>query len=269
MHINMNADITKMHAVILAGDRPGGSSLAQDFCVESSVLIKIHGKSCLQRVIDTLRQSKEISGICVVGEKNLSTQIDSSLQKASKEFSCNWLPPEEGPAASAVTAVSRLENFPCLLTTGDHALLSSETISSFLKMASKTSSDFTVGLVPFANVQNTFPDNKRTLLKFREGVFCGSNLFLIKNKEGIKVLEYWKTVEAMRKKPWKIAQQLGIRCLFSYFIGYLTLRKALRIISQRAGAKLSYTVIADPLAAIDIDTKADYDIAENWLRNEN
>jgi lipopolysaccharide export system permease protein len=31
-------------------------------------------------------------------------------------------------------------------------------------------------------------------LKFPEGVFCGSNLFLIKNPKGVRILEYWRKI---------------------------------------------------------------------------
>ena len=128
--------------------------------------------------------------------------------------------------------------------------------------------DFIVGLVPYANVQKAFPESKRTLLKFAEGVFCGSNLFLIKNQKGVRILEYWRKVETLRKKPWKISRNLGIGFLIRYILGRLTLEKALNTISNHAEAKLRHAIVSNPLAAIDIDSKADYDLAVNWLTNE-
>lgn len=267
--INAENEATKMHAVILAGDRPGGNLLAKSFDLENGVLVKIHGKTCLQRVIEALGDCKIISNMSVIGLGENDVQQDGSLQKISSRLDCHWLVPETGPAASAVKAVTLANSFPCLLTTGDHALLSSNIIATFLNDAKQVPGDFIVGLVPFSNVYNAFPASKRTLLKFPEGVFCGSNLFLIKNAEGIKILEYWKKVEELRKKPWRIARQLGLRCLISYFAGLLSLEKALGEISSQAGAKLSYATISDPVAAIDIDTKADYDLAVTWLANEN
>ena len=259
----------KIPAVILAGDRLGGNSLARIFGVKNGVLVKIHGKTCIQRVLESLDRCGHISDMTIVGLNESNGLLENSLQKATSGHNCIWLTPEAGPAASAVKAVSAGVQYPCLLTTGDHALLPSGTISEFLETARYMEGDFIVGLVPYANVQKAFPESKRTLLKFPEGIFCGSNLFLIKSQKGVRILEYWRKVEILRKKPWKISRYLGIRFLLAYILGRLTLEKALKTISNQAGAKLGHTIVSNPLAAIDIDSKADYDLAVNWLTNEN
>ena len=259
----------KIPSVILAGDRLGGNSLARIFGVKNGVLVKIHGKTCIQRVLESLDRCGHISDMTIVGLNESSRLLENSLQKATRGHNCKRLPPEAGPAASAVKAVSAGEQYPCLLTTGDHALLPSGTISEFLETARHMQGDFIVGLVPYVNVQKAFPESKRTLLKFPEGVFCGSNLFLIKNPKGVRILEYWRKVETLRKKPWKISRNLGIGFLIRYILGRLTLEKALNAISNHAGAKLRHAIVSNPLAAIDIDSKADYDLAVNWLTNEN
>jgi molybdopterin-guanine dinucleotide biosynthesis protein A len=259
----------KIPSVILAGDRPGGNSLARMFGIKNGVLVKILDKTCIQRVLESLDNCGKISDMTIVGSHEDSRQLGNSLQKVTRSHNCTWFPPEAGPAASAAKAISAGGEYPCLLTTGDHALLPSDTISEFLEAAGHITGDFIVGLVPYANVHKAFPESKRTLLKFREEVFCGSNLFLIKSQKGVRVLEYWQKVEALRKKPWKISRYIGIRFLFGYILGSLTLEKALKTISSNAGAKLCHTVVSNPLAAIDIDSKADYDLAVHWLTNEN
>jgi CTP:molybdopterin cytidylyltransferase MocA len=265
----MSTHKVKMRSVILAGDRLGGNSLARIFGVENGVLVEILGKTSIQRVLESLDNCGSISDMTIVGLQDRSSVLEDSFQKAIRDHNCIWLPPEAGPSASAVKAVSTGEKYPCLLTTGDHALLTSDTISEFLETAQPMPGDFIVGLVPYPNVHKAFPQSKRTLLKFPEGVFCGSNLFLIKNQKGIRILEYWRKIETLRKKPWKISRYLGIRFLVGYILGRLTLEEALKTISNRAGAKLYHTIVSDPLAAIDIDSKADYDLAVNWLTNEN
>jgi hypothetical protein len=49
-------------AVVLAGERPGGSPLSRALGLEASVLIDVAGKPALQRVIDALSGADQVNG---------------------------------------------------------------------------------------------------------------------------------------------------------------------------------------------------------------
>ena len=54
-------------AVVLAGERPGGSAIIQELGLAASVLIDVAGKSALARVIDALETSEMVDGGLLCG----------------------------------------------------------------------------------------------------------------------------------------------------------------------------------------------------------
>jgi hypothetical protein len=184
-----------------------------------------------------------------------------------------WLAPANGPAASAFAAAEALNCHPLLLTSADHGLLDSATVDGFCKDALATGSagrppDIIVGLVPHERVREAFPDSKRTVLRFADGAFCGSNLFVLTSEAGHRALRFWSEVESLRKRPWKIARRLGVLTLLRYVTGRLTVGSAFQRLSRRAGCRVGWVLVSEPRAAVDVDTVADWKLACRLLEGD-
>jgi GTP:adenosylcobinamide-phosphate guanylyltransferase len=179
--------------------------------------------------------------------------------------SFQWLEPEAGPSASAIKAIKAVNRYPLLLTTGDHALLTPEIVDAFCRNARAAGGDILVGLTPYSTVRAAFPHSKRTVQRYRDGSYCTTNLFVVQNPAGLAALEFWKTVEAERKRPWKIARKLGIGFLLRCALGRVSLQQALQQLSARCGCTVSCVVVNEARAAVDVDTVADRDLAESVL----
>jgi len=254
--------------VVLAGDRPGGSALTRQLGLKAGVLVDVAGKSALARVVEALESAELVSGGVLCGPALEVYHQIPEFDQILAGTSFHWVAPEAGPSASAVKAIGILARYPALLTTGDHALLTSELIDSFCSQAEATGGDIVVGLVPHAIVHAAFPQSKRTVQRYRDGAFCGSNLFAVLNPAGLAALTFWQAVESQRKRPWKIAQKLGPGFLLRYLLRRISLRQALQRLSVLSDCKVSCVLIESARAAVDVDSAADRDLAEKVLRAE-
>lgn len=255
-------------AIVLAGERPGGNALARAHQLPASVLVPVAGKPCLARVITTLRASHCIDGGLLVGPAAAVTKDNDILRELLAIGDFRWLEPMRGPSASALRAASALGKYPVLLTTGDHALLEPGVLDRFCTAAAASAADFVVGLVPHAVVRHRFPESKRTVLRFRDSAWCGSNLFVVRTHAGRHALELWQALEADRKRPWRMASRLGAGFLLRYLTGGLSLADALATLSARAGCRIAHVTVESARAAVDVDSSADLALAEEVLSSE-
>ena len=256
-------------SVILAGERPGGSPLSHIFNVSASVMVPVAGQPSLARVIQAIKDSRHAGGgiICGPGAEAVKESEDLEILLQNPDY--DWLEQATGPAASALSALQKLDHFPALLTAGDHALLTAEIVDVFCKQALLHSSNFNcdlvIGFVPYPLVEAAWPQSKRTVLKFSNGKFCGSNLFAIMNPDGRKALDFWCHAEADRKHPWRIARRFGVIALLRYLFRRLTLEDALQALSKAAGCRIGHVEVGFARAAVDVDSIEDQKLAEKIL----
>lgn len=255
----------RFSAVVLAGERPGGSAFSRELGLAASVMVDVAGTSAVARVIDALETSEAVSGGVLCGPAEEIYRNTAEFGDLLEGSSFAWMAPASGPSASALAAIEQLDSFPTLLTAGDHALLTPELVDFFCYRACELDVDVAVGLVPFSIVKAAFPESKRTVLKLRKGAYCGSNLFAVLNRAGAAAPAFWQSLEADRKRPWRMAGRIGYGLLLRYLLRQVTLESGLKSLSRAMGCKVGYVLIDNPRAAVDVDSVADRDLAEKLL----
>ena len=278
----MKAQTPQFRAVILAGERPDGSPLSQAFNVSASVMVPVAGKPSLQRVMEAIGDSRQVHGGIICGPTSAAVSEDEELESLLQHPDFKWLEQASGPAASAVAALEKLGHFPALLTAGDHALLTGEIVDDFCSQALSISInqeadiqvstrkavsnfDLVIGFVPHELVVAAWPESKRTITRFSDGHYCGSNLFAVLNPAGKRALNFWRQAEADRKHPWRIARRFGYRALFRYLFRRLSIEDALKELSQTTGCRIGYVEVGFARAAVDVDSLEDQKLAEKIL----
>jgi len=261
---------TAFRSIILAGERPGGSPISHAFNVAASVMVPVAGKPALSRVMQAVEDSQMVGSGIICGPSADIVAGSRKLQHVLQSPEFEWLAPSSGPAASALSALESLGHFPALLTAGDHALLTGEIVDDFCTKALSSSPDYdlVIGFVPYALVKAKWPESKRTLLKFSNGKFCGSNLFAIMTPDGRKALDFWRQAEADRKHPWRIARRFGLMALLLYLLRRLSLEDALGGLSAAAGCRIGHVKVGFARAAVDVDSVEDQKLAEKILSGE-
>lgn len=234
-------------ALVLAGSRGDGDSVAMAEAIAHKVLALAGGVPLLSRVLSALRAAG-IERIAVSADHPEVTALALSLGAEVVE-------PDTGPSGSVSNAFALL-GAPMLIATGDHALLQSEWVRDFLADTPEDS-DVALLLARRDLVEKALPGTRRTWLSFADGDWSGCNLFLMATPQAIAAIETWKAVEADRKRPWRIAARLGVGMLLSYLVGRLSLAEAISRLGDRVGVRASSVAARDGLAAVDVDKPQD------------
>ena len=118
--------------------------------------------------------------------------------------------------------------------------------------------DVGVGLTDYASIKARFPAAKKTVTRFRDGGYCGCNLFAFMTPEARRVADFWRRLEQDRKRPWRLIRALGWVSLLRWQLGRLSLAQALELLSERLGLRLGHVLLPFADAAVDVDTAADW-----------
>ena len=256
-----------IRTLLLAGERPEGDPLADRFGVAAKALLPIAGRPMILRVLDALAGASTVSSVVVSGART-KLETDADVTKRMGQVGVEVIESAETPATSVVAALDTFPaDDPLLVTTADHALLSSEVVDHFVTAALDAEADVIVGLARLETVLETFPGSRRTAFKFRDGAFCGCNLFLFKSRAARRAALTWRTVETERKRPLAIVRRFGLGTLLGYVLRRFTLQGAFTRFSKRIGIRAAPVILPYAMAAVDVDREADVELVTSALEN--
>jgi len=129
--------------------------------------------------------------------------------------------------------------------------------------------DVTVGLADGDMVANAYPHSRRTFYKFRDGRWCGCNLFGLKTPRAMNVVRFWRSIEDNRKSPFKVVGAFGLFTLLGVLMRRWTLAEAVSRAAARCNVTASPIAMPWPEAAIDVDTLDDMVLAEAIIASKN
>jgi hypothetical protein len=217
----------------------------------------------LLRVLDALEASHHIDACILCGPPAAIVDREPLIRQRLAARGMAWLPPQATPSTSALSALHSIaEGTPVLLTTADHALLTSEMVDHFCREALTRGCDVVAALASHARVMASYPGMRRTRTRFSDGSFCGCNLFAFLTPEGRAAADLWRQVENERKRPLKMIGRLGWMVVLRYLLGLLSLANAIRLISERMRLKVGAVILPFPEAAVDVDSVSDWHFAE-------
>jgi len=253
--------LNSIDALILAGSRGPTDPVAALGGVVHKALAPIAGRPMLSYVLDAVHAVPEVARIYVC----IDPETDLAAIAASSPVAFSRIAPAPSPAASLMTALSAIDGTaPLLVTTADHPLLTPEMIRFFLERAPEAA-DVSVGLASAETVQTAFPEGRRTFYRLAGRGYSGCNLFLARKPGAIRVAKYWRRVETHRKKPFRMAREIGFRILLRYAFNRLDLKAAFRHVSRLTGARIAPVILPFAEAATDVDKRSDYELVSRIL----
>jgi CTP:molybdopterin cytidylyltransferase MocA len=257
-------------AVVLAADRGAGDPVATMAGVACKAIAPVGGIPMIIRVLDALEASGVISKTIICGPPEHVLSDCQPLVERIQSGRITWVPNLDSPSRSANSALSGIDrNAPVLLTTADHALLTPSIVRHFLSHAEAGGADAAVGVVKHEDVMAAFPGTKRTVIRLRDGGFCGCNLYAFLNPRGRGLVSFWQRAEDLRKRPWLlIGQVFGPTLVISYVFGLLTIRHGLRAVSAKTGISVLPVFLPFPQAGVDVDKVEDLRLVESVLRGD-
>jgi CTP:molybdopterin cytidylyltransferase MocA len=253
----------KWAAIILAASRGPDDPMAKAYGVSHKCAIPIDGQPMLAHVVGALKGSGVVEDILVSTES--PSVIEQALHDKSRDV--RWLQSAHSAPQSAISAISQINHYPILLTTGDHPLLTPAMVRVACEQALSLSADVTVGLAKAETILAAYPDTKRTLFILGKDKVSGCNIFTIHSNRGLRLLQRWSDLERDRKKPWRLVFAFGIRPILLYLAGRLSLAKAFSIVSNQLDIKILPNILPFAEAAIDVDKPADKVLVEKIIAN--
>lgn len=252
--------------ILLAGERSGADPVARLHGVPSKILVPVGTDVLIDRVMRTLDRC-QFSERVIAGPRPETLSRAPMLQAAIDRGDWRWVAPAESPAASVLAALDAIPApAEVLVTTADHALLDAALVGEFVRGASVTGADLTIGFVRYGDVMAAFPEGRRTGWRFADDRYCGCNLFYFARPEARAVAALWRRIERDRKQPWKVVRLLGPIPLLRFLGHRLTLADALTRLGEKAGATIAPLVLGDPRAAVDVDTVDDWRLVDRLVR---
>jgi GTP:adenosylcobinamide-phosphate guanylyltransferase len=257
-------------AIVLAGVRPNGDPVAEAAGVPCKAFIPVGGRPMVLRVLDELDASSQIGKRILCGPSQKSIEQQPELKAFIAEGRLKWLAGQSTPSLSAYHVLQSLSDItPVLVTTADHALLSAPVIDYFCAEARKTGCDVAVGLVSHEEVISAFPETKRTAIKFKDGSYCGCNLFGFLNPQSYSAAQFWLRIERKRKNPLQMMRLLGWWAVLRYLLGKMSLNDALGYLSRQMGIRAGAVMLPFPEAAVDVDTVDDWKFVQSLVAKQN
>ena len=256
------------HSVVLAADRSPNDPLLHHTGVSSKALLEIDGRPMVLRVLQALKASEEVGQCVLSGPSWHVVEQTAELHSMIQSGDVQWLESQPTPSASAYGAMKTIDSrCPVLLTTADHPLLSAEITDYFCRHARRSGLDLAVGLAGHKQIQQAFPDIRKTVLRFKDGAYCGCNLFAFLSPRAREVADHWRRVEKQRKTPWRVAGILGWPAVVRYLWGGLSLTDGLQRLSTRFHLRIGAVHLPFADAAVDVDNVRDYAFAQELVRN--
>jgi len=241
-------------AVVLAGSRPGKDPFAESYGTDLKALIPVGGRPMVQRPVDALLASADVKSIRV-----LAQQPDRIRKVLPTD-------PRISVESSGDTIASTLEKmcvdpnvqWPILVTTADHALLTPGMVADFL--AKSSGADIAIGVVGQEALMKRLPQTHRTWLKFKGGAYSGANLFRLGGEHVRSTLELWRSNEQNRKKAWRMILTVGLFAGLGALLRLRTLQQTLDSVGRKLNLNIRAVELSDPLAAVDVDKPADHEL---------
>jgi len=246
-------------AIVLAGSRPGPDPLLTGSGVSTKALLSIAGRPMLAHVVGALRASPLVGPITILAQDSAELAAAANLDGfADLHFA------DSGQGISSSLAAALPEgDAPVLVTTADNVLLTPAMIAEFLVGAED--SDVAVAMVEHDVLLARYPESKRTWLKFRGGWWSGANLFRLRGRRVLPLLDFWGRIERDRKKGLKIIAAFGPALLLAVVLRLVTIHQGVARAGRRFGLTAKVVPMSEGEACIDADKPADIALIETIM----
>jgi GTP:adenosylcobinamide-phosphate guanylyltransferase len=222
-------------------------------------LIPVGGEPMLMRPLRSLLASPQVASVVVL------TQDPEDLRPVLPADDRISIRASHATIAATIAELiaDGVAQFPVLVTTADHALLSPGMIAEFTAKAE--GADLAIGVVERRAMIARFPQAKRTWLGFRGGSYSGANLFAFGSSRVVPAIARWRAVEQERKKGWRVLAAIGPALLLGAVLRLRTLDQSVAAVGRKLGLSIRAVEMSDPIAAIDVDKPDDHALVEAIL----
>jgi len=249
-------------AIILAGGE-SSSELKKIVPYDNEALIIIGQYPMVDYVYKALRRSSFVRNIVISGPvealRNLYAQEENLIITDGGKNAVD----------SFTKAVEALNSRGCseklLIMPTDIPFITTEAINDFIQQSENYTADFYYP-VTSKNINNLkFPGVARTYVKLREGTFTGGNLFIVNSLIIEKILDIAEQLVVRRKKPLAMARLFGLRLVYKYLTGTLSVEAIEKRFQKVVGIKGKAIISSYAEIGVDVDKPSDLELTQKYL----
>ncbi|NCO34909.1 MAG: hypothetical protein AUJ92_21670 [Armatimonadetes bacterium CG2_30_59_28] len=237
-----------------------GDSLIGPPGTSCKALIPLHdGRTCIDCVLDALRESHSVATVVVVGE----TALAEAAQQAGAQLV------EQG--------VSVVENLfigfsslgwprQCLICTCDVPLLTPASVDFIVRAGTEVNADVVYPIISREVSEAAFPRARRTYATLTDGTFTGGNLMLLNGEFVRRSKSTIQSVFAARKSPIKLCRMLGLRFILRFLMKKLSVAEVERRVCSLLNCTGRALVCPFPEVGFDVDQPEDLEAVSEFMQ---
>lgn len=254
-----------LRLVVLAGHGlgpEGVDALAERFGEKHRCLIPLAGRPLIAHVLQTAAQHPRVASLAVCVEREAFDPIWDVLTRLPGRGSVA-LVEARGDIAESVRAAAEDWDGPLLVTTADHALLSTESVDAMAEMLEGC--DVAFALARRDAVEAAHPKALRNYIALRDGDFATCDLYGMASARFVDAVDVFRGAGIGGRESSRILRAIGVVGLVMIKLGLESLSGAVVRASRRLGLRVRAVIMADGTQAIDVDNDRTYAIVRDLL----
>lgn len=249
--------------IVLAGRRRHGPDpLAERFGESHKCLIPMAGRPLIAHVLQTGASHPRVASLAVCVEREAFEPIYDVLTRLPGRGAVA-LVEARANLADSVRAASGGWDGPLIVTTADHALLSSASIDEMVEALE--TADVAVALTRREAVEAAHPAGHRRYLSLRDGEFAVCDLYGMAGARALRAVEVFRGDDGFDRSGRRIARAAGFVGLVMALFGLETLASAVERASRHLALNVRAVVLGDGSQAIDVDDDRTYAVVRDLL----
>lgn len=242
-------------AVVLAGS--GKEEWLTQEGVSNKSLLPIDGRPMVEYVLRALRGSKFLKNLILVADFPLSPVLQPLVDK----YVTSGKTMEENIERGVLETTSSL----VALLGSDIPFVSSQTFDQLISLCSQYPAALYLPVIRKEDIEKAFPGSQRTYARLREGEVKAGNLFLFKRENWHTVEAFLSKVVAGRKQLWKLAVIFGLKYLFRFILGKLSIAELESVVTKATSLPVKAFLMNAPDLGVDVDKPEDLILARAVL----
>jgi CTP:molybdopterin cytidylyltransferase MocA len=147
----------------------------------------------------------------------------------------------------------------------DIPFVSSQTFDQVISLCDQYPAALYLPVVRKEDIERAFPGSQRTYARLKEGEVKAGNLFLFKRENWHTVEAFLSRVVAGRKQLWKLAAIFGLKYVFKFVLGKLTIEELEGVVARATSLPVKAFLMNAPDLGVDVDKPDDLILARAVL----
>ena len=240
-----------MNCVIFAGGKLGPDDPFYPYTDgQTKALLRIGDKTMLEYGVCALQDAGRIEKILVVGFE----------RRSGLEFRdvVDWIPDQGSLIDNGMAAIAWIEsNWPnsghILFSNCDIPAIHGPVVDRFVTSCEPLDHSLYYTFVTKETIEARFPGSKRTYIRLGDLRVAGGDMIVSRTELARERRDLMEALVHGRKRPWKIAQIVGLGTLIKLILNRLDLKEVEITASRVIGQPVKVLVSTDAELAMDVD----------------